>query len=136
MNDLRRWLLIGVVILVGGLVATKMRQSVLTPGPLTPESTPQNYSVLLIRGDQDPACQEIYRLVDEAEASYGESIAVMKSDWSADNPWIERYDIRFVPAVVFLDPEGNEIERFVGESSTVRENLKEALASFETVATQ
>jgi len=136
MKNVRGWLLIGVLVLVGGLVATKVRDSVLAPEPLAPENTPQKYSVLLIRGDYDPECQEIYDLVDNAETSYDDSIAVLKSDWSTDNPWIEKYAVRAVPTVVFIDPNGNEINRVVGEGSAVKAELEKELAAFKTVATQ
>jgi hypothetical protein len=136
MKNVRGWLLIGVLVLVGGLVATRVRDAALAPEPLAPENAPQKFSVLLIRGDYDPGCQEIYDLVDEAEASYQESIAVLKADWSADNPWIEKYDIITLPTVVFIDPNGDEINRVVGEGSAVKATLEKELAAFKTVATQ
>lgn len=136
MKNVRGWLLIGVLIFVGGLVATKVRDAALAPEPLAPENAPQKYSVLLIRGDYDPECQEIYDLVDDAEASYDESIAVLKTDWSADNPWIEKYDILTLPTVVFIDPNGNELNRVAGEGSAVKAELEKELAAFKRGATQ
>ncbi len=54
-----------------------------------------------------------------------------QTDWSTDNPLIRKYRIRFLPAVVFVNSKGNEVERIIGESSAVQTKLARSLAQAE-----
>ncbi|ALP53677.1 hypothetical protein Tel_11315 [Candidatus Tenderia electrophaga] len=94
-------------------------------------TSPDGPAIVLIRGDNSPSCQAIHRLVEQAEQRYQGRIEVIQTDWSPDNPLIERYQIRFLPAVVFIDSQGNERGKIVGESQAVQEQLAQALAQAE-----
>ncbi len=87
-------------------------------------------AVLLVRGDNSPDCRAIHRLVDEAAKDYGDHIRVLQMDWSAGNPLIERYQVRFLPSVIFIDAEGRKVGQVVGESPAVQRRLRDALAAF------
>ena len=69
--------------------------------------------------------------MEQAKERYQGQIEVIQSDWSPDNPLIEQYQIRFLPAVIFIDRQGNEKGRIVGESPAVQAQLAEALAQAE-----
>ncbi len=92
---------------------------------------PKGPAIVLIRGDNSPGCNAIHNLVEQAEQRYQGRIEVIQTDWSPDNPLIERYQIHFLPAVVFIDSQGNELGQVVGESPAVQEQLAQALAQAE-----
>ena len=92
---------------------------------------PDGPAIVLIRGDNSPSCQAIHRLVEQAEQRYQGEIEVIQTDWSPENPLLEHYQIRFLPAVVFIDSQGNEQGKIIGESPVVQEQLAQALAQAE-----
>lgn len=85
-------------------------------------------AVILFRGDNSPSCQVIYQLVDEAEQRYSNQITFQQFDWSADNPLIEHYQVRFLPTVLLINRQGKEVDRIIGESPAVQVRLKDRLA--------
>gem|GEM_PF-6997753 len=88
-------------------------------------------AVILFRGDNSPSCQAIHQLVDQAEVRYGNQINFVQTDWSVNNPLIKKYQIRFLPTVVFVDYKNTEALRIIGESPTVQQKLKYALTQLE-----
>ena len=118
------WLI--AVIIVGTVFVLKTR----TPDSQMPVSNPaqvEGPAVILFRGDNSPSCQVIHRLVDAAEQRYSGRIHFRQLDWSPDNPLIERYQVRFLPTVLLLDVNGNEVARIIGESPAVQARLKDTL---------
>lgn len=93
-------------------------------------------AVILFRGDNDPGCQIIYQMVDEAATHHGQQIHFVRTDWSDDNPLIKKYQIRFLPSVVFVNNQDKEIERIVGESPAVQQKLKQTLADVDKLLLQ
>lgn len=130
MNIKRRYIGVAVVLVLVGVFAVK----------LWPDSNndqhagsapPAGPAIVLIRGDNSPSCQVIHRLVEQAEHRYQGKIEVIQTDWSPDNPLIEHYQIRFLPAVVFIDSHGKELGQIIGESPAVQEQLAQTLAQAE-----
>jgi thiol-disulfide isomerase/thioredoxin len=118
------WLLL--IIVIGTVFGWKLwqKQSATNSPSVAQVKGP---AVILFRGDNDPGCQTIYRLVDEAASQHDRQIQFVRLDWSDDNPLIQKYQIRFLPSVVFVDKQDKEIERVVGESPAVQQKLKQAL---------
>lgn len=85
-------------------------------------------AVILFRGDNSADCRAIKRLVDQAAVRYGQSIHFVQQDWSDDNPLIQKYQVHFLPTVVFVDGHGTEAGRLVGESPAVQQKLEKKLA--------
>lgn len=104
------------------------RQAALTP--------PNGPAIILVRGDNSPNCRAIHGLVEQAEARYRGRIKVTQTDWNPDNPLIEQYKIRFLPTVLFIGSSGQEVGRIIGESSTVQDQLAQALNQAETLLAQ
>lgn len=122
------WLWLPVLLVLAGVFGVKYWQqghapTVQAQGIIGP-------AVLLVRGDNSPSCRVIHQLVETAAEEYGDRIRVVQIDWSADNPLIERYGVRFLPMVVFIDAEGRKAGEVVGESPAVQRKLKAALAAF------
>ena len=127
------WLI--ALVIIGTVFGLKTR----TPDTQMPASNPAPVTgpaVILFRGDNSPSCRVIHRLVDEAEQRYGGQITFRQLDWSADNPLIERYQVRFLPTVVLIDHKGKEVGRIMGESPAVQARLKDALARLDPLLTQ
>lgn len=124
-----------ILVIVGAVLGWKAWQQQSTSS--TPSSTQvEGPAVILFRGDNSPSCQAIHRLVDEAAARHGKQIHFAQLDWSADNPLIKHYQIRFLPTVVFVDRHDKEVGRIVGESPAVQQKLAQALAQIDDLLRQ
>lgn len=84
-------------------------------------------AIILFRGDDSAGCHAIHRLVEDAVRRYQDRIPVIQTDWSADNPLIARYHVRFLPTVIFMDAHGNEAGRIIGESPATQAQLARTL---------
>ena len=93
-------------------------------------------AVILFRGDNSPSCRAVHQLVDEAEQRYNSQVAFQQLDWSADNPLIKHYQVRFLPTVLLIDNQGKEVDRIVGESPAVQAKLKERLSKLHSLLVQ
>jgi len=119
-----------VVAVLIGLLGVKLWPA-LTQPQTTQIKPPDGPAIVLVRGDNSPGCNAIHGLVEQAEQRYQGRIEVIQTDWSPDNPLIERYQIRFLPAVVFIDSKGNEVGQIVGESPAIQAKLSQALTQAE-----
>lgn len=90
-------------------------------------------AVILFRGDNSPGCRAIHRLVDQATARYGDRIDFVQLDWSADDPLIKQFGIRFLPTVVFVDRHDKDVGRIVGESPVVQHKLEQELVRLDAL---
>ena len=126
-NGVSVWIWLPVLVLLAGIFGFKYWQG--TRAPVVAQAI-DGPAVLLVRGDNSANCRAIHRLVDEAARDYGDRIRVVQMDWSADNPLIERYQVRFLPSVIFIDAEGRKVGQVVGESPAVQRKLRDALAAF------
>lgn len=88
-------------------------------------------AVILFRGDNSAGCRAIHQLVEQAGARYGQTIQFAQLDWSSDNPLIEKYKIRFLPTVVFIDQHDKVVGRITGESPAVQQQLGQTFAQLE-----
>ena len=120
-----------VAVLLGVLGIKLWPTATETQTQTTQMAPPDGPAIVVIRGDNSSSCQEIYRLVEQAEQRYQGRIEVIQTDWSPDNPLIEHYQIRFLPAVVFIDSQGNEQGKISGESPAAQAQLAQALAQAE-----
>ena len=104
--------------------------------PPTGISSTSGPAIILVRGDNSPSCRAIHGLVEQAAERYRGRIEVIQTDWTANNPLIERYRIRFLPTVVFINRNGAEVGRLVGESEAVQNQLARALSQAESLLKQ
>ena len=79
--------------------------------------------------------QVIHRLVDEAEKRYRQ-ITFRQLDWAPNNPLIEQYQVRFLPTVLLINHQGQEVTRIIGESPAVQAELKDTLARLDSLLLQ
>jgi thioredoxin 1 len=133
LNRVGPWLLLGIII--GSVFGLKFWQQQ-TISNIPPPTQVNGPAVILFRGDNSPSCQTIHRLVDEAAARRGKQIQFAQLDWSDDNPLINKYQIHFLPTVVFLDKQSKEVGRIVGESPAVQQKLAQALAHIDELILQ
>jgi hypothetical protein len=128
-------LALAVIISIGALFGWKVwhRQTSSTPSPATAINGP---AVILFRGDNDPGCRRIYKIVEDAATHHDQRIRFIHQDWSDANPLIAQYQIQFLPSVIFLDRNGQEKLRIVGESPAVQQKLQQTLAQLERLLLQ
>ncbi len=128
----RKYIGVAVVLMLVAIFTLKLWPDS-SHSPQAAATIPTGPAIILVRGDNSPSCQVIHGLVDQAADRYGDQIEVIQTDWSLDNPLIEHYQIRFLPAVVFIDDDGAEVGRIVGESKAVQDQLAQALSQAETL---
>lgn len=127
------WLFI--ILIIGAVFGWKAWQQQTATNALLPTQV-KGPAVILFRGDNSPSCRAIHHLVDQAAVRHGKQINFAQMDWSADNPLIKEYQIRFLPTVVFIDQHDKEVVRIIGESPAVQQKLGQALAQIEDLLRQ
>lgn len=98
--------------------------------------TVEGPAVILIRGDNSPSCRAIHNLIDQASVNHGEQVNFLKLDWADDNPIIKKYQIQFLPTVIFVDQHDKEVGRIVGESPAVQQKLEQVLSQLDELLRQ
>ena len=133
LNRIVPWLLFAIII--GSVFGLKIWQKQTVSN--TPLATQvKGPAVVLFRGDNSLSCQAIHQLVNDAAAQHGDQIHFTQLDWADDNPLIKKYQIRFLPTVVFVDRQNKEVGRIVGESVAVQQKLKQALTHIDELVLQ
>lgn len=84
-------------------------------------------AVILFRGDNDPGCLTIYQMVEQTANHHNSDIHFVQVEWSDQNLLIKKYQVRFLPSVVFVNKNGQEVDRIVGESPAVQQKLQHTL---------
>lgn len=88
--------------------------------------------VLLFKGDNSPGCRAIDKVIIDAEIKYNH-INFMLMDWSDKNPLIKKYQVRFLPTVVFINKNNKEVKRIIGESPAVKQKLEQTVDKLESL---
>jgi len=128
----RKYIGVAVVLLLVAIFTLKLWPDS-SHAPQATVTRPNGPAIILVRGDNSPGCNAIHGLVEQAAERYHGRIEVIQTDWSPDNPLIEQYQIRFLPAVVFIDRKGSEVGRIIGESRAVQDQLSQALSQAEAL---
>lgn len=85
-------------------------------------------AIILFKGDNSASCRKINLLIEQAKIKYQNTINISLNDWSKDNHLVKKYNVLFLPSVIFIDSKGNEVKRIVGESLAVQKKLSQALS--------
>ena len=134
--QLKRFVLaLFIIIVIGAVFGWKVWQKQTTSNDLQSTQV-KGPAVILFKGDNSPSCQAIHSLVDQAAARYRQTINFVQLDWDADNALIKRYEIRFLPTVVFIDQHNKEVGRITGESPAVQQKLGQVLDQLEELLGQ
>ncbi len=91
-------------------------------------------AVILFKGDSSGNCKAIYKIISDAELKHRGNINFIQTEWAENNPLIERYKIRFLPTVVFVDMNNIEVERIVGEGEAIEQKLMQRLSRIEDLS--
>lgn len=92
------WLLI---IIIGAPIGWKMWQKSSGTSEQVAAQV-EGPAVILFKGDYSADCRAIYKIVNDAELKYGDNINFIQTDWTDDNSLIKKYQIRFLPTVIFV----------------------------------
>ena len=88
-------------------------------------------AVILFKGDYSADCRAIYKIVSDAELKHSDNIKFIQLDWSDDNQLIKKYQISFLPTVVFVNQNNAEVDRIVGEGAAIEQKLQHRLEQVE-----
>jgi len=124
-----------IIIVIGAVFGWKVWQKQTTSNDLQSTQV-KGPAVILFKGDNSPSCQAIHSLVDQAAVRYRQKINFVQLDWDAGNTLIKRYEIRFLPTVVFIDQHNKEVGRITGESPAVQQKLGQVLDQLEELLGQ
>jgi thiol:disulfide interchange protein len=114
------------VIVIGAAIGWKLwQESPVTSAQITEQI--EGPAVILFKGDYSADCRAIYKIVNDAKIKHSDKINFIQTDWSDDNPLIKKYQIRFLPTVVFVGQNNAEVERIVGEGATIEQKLEQRL---------
>ena len=64
-----------------------------------------------------PPCREQKPIIEEMKKEYAGVVDVIAIDVDEDGELARQYEVRVIPTLVFIDAEGNEVERLTGLSS-------------------
>ena len=82
-------------------------------------------SITMLSTKTCPACKQMTKVFDELKSKHGSSVSTSHI-YLEDNPDIaKKYNVRYVPMLIFRDAKGKEVAREVGFKS-----LSEVLAVF------
>lgn len=74
-------------------------------------------------------CKQLAKTLEKIDTSISSLVEVVDVD--SDNPLVEKYNIRGVPVLLFINDEGNELARLTGAVSakTITDKYNELLNS-------
>lgn len=123
------WLLI---IIIGAPIGWKMWQKSSGTSEQVAAQV-EGPAVILFKGDYSADCRAIYKIVNDAELKYGDNINFIQTDWTDDNSLIKKYQIRFLPTVIFVGQNNTEVKRIVGEGPAIEQKLEQTLGQVENL---
>lgn len=77
--------------------------------------------------DQDAGCRRIYAFADRAERELGDRVEVRRPDVEREKGVVEQYQVKVLPTIVIVSPEGKVEGRFEGEEGETAEQIDQAL---------
>ena len=82
-------------------------------------------SITMLSTKTCPACEQMMKVLNELKSKYSSSVS-SSHIYLEDNPDVaKKYNVRYVPMLIFRDAKGNEIAREIGYKS-----LREVLEVF------
>jgi thioredoxin-like negative regulator of GroEL len=121
------------IVIIGATAGWKLWQKSATSGEQIIAQV-EGPAVILFKGDYSADCRAIYKIVNDARLKHSGTINFIDTDWSEDNPLINKYQIRFLPTVVFVDQNNTEVERIVGEGEAIEQKLEQRLSQVENLS--
>jgi len=61
-----------------------------------------------------PPCREQKPIIEELKKEYAGVVDVIAIDTDKDKELAQKYEIKVIPTLIFVDAEGNEVERLTG----------------------
>jgi thioredoxin-like negative regulator of GroEL len=77
--------------------------------------------------DQDAGCRRIYAFADRAERELADKVEVRRPDVKREKNVVEQFQVRVLPTILLVSPNGAVEERFEGEDNQTAERIDQAL---------
>lgn len=98
--------------------------------PASTQTTAQSKATFYLfhdPSDQDAGCRRIYAFADRAERELGDRVDVRRPDVEREKGVVEQYQVKVLPTIVIVSPEGKVEGRFEGEEGETAEQIDQAL---------
>lgn len=98
--------------------------------PASAQTTAQSKATFYLfhdPSDQDAGCRLIYAFADRAERELGDRVEVRRPDVEREKGVVEQYQVKVLPTIVIVSPEGKVEGRFEGEEGETAEQINQAL---------
>lgn len=127
------------VLAIVGVVVYKFagRQEAPQPPPAVGTATPassatgQAKSIFYLfhdPSDQDAGCRRIYSFADRAESELSDKVEVKRPDVENEKSIVEQYEVRVLPTILVITPDGKVAERHEGEDGETVKRLEGMMA--------
>lgn len=134
MSDAKK-VVIGIIIAVAVISVVAIKLTVKdqapnaekTPGAAAASGYPTVY-LFYNAEDQDSGCKSIYDAFDQARSSFPKGIQSTKINAGENEPLFQKYSVRVLPTVLFVDSKDEVKERIEGEGKEIERRLSGAFA--------
>jgi hypothetical protein len=77
--------------------------------------------------DQDAGCRRIYSYADRAETELAGKVEVRRPDLEREKKLTQAYQVRVLPTILLVSPNGEVQDRFEGEDKATSTRIEQAL---------
>lgn len=122
---------------IGGTSPTVEQKTapVAASSPATNQTTAQSKSTFYLfhdPSDQDAGCRRIYAFADQAEKELSARVEVKRPDVKTEKATVDKYQVRVLPTILVVSPNGEVTERFEGEDGNTIKGLEGMISRLKT----
>lgn len=122
---------------IGGNQPTAEQKNapVAASSPATNQTTAQSKSTFYLfhdPSDQDAGCRRIYAFADQAESELSARVEVKRPDVKTEKAIVDKYQVRVLPTILVVAPDGQITERFEGEDGDTIKGLEGMISRLKT----
>lgn len=103
--------------------------------PATNQTVAQSKSTFYLfhdPSDQDAGCRRIYAFADQAESELSARVEVKRPDVKTEKVIVDKYQVRVLPTILVVAPDGQITERFEGEDGDTIKGLEGMISRLKT----
>lgn len=145
LKNMKKAILALVIIAVIAIVAYKFigngqqmadqKNATVVSTPATINIAAQNKPIFYLfhdPSDQDAGCRRIYAFADQAENELSARVEVKRPDIKTEKAIVDKYQVRVLPTILLVAPDGQVTMRFEGEDGDTIKRLSGLMAQFKT----
>jgi flagellar basal body-associated protein FliL len=82
--------------------------------------------------DQDAGCRRIYAFADQPEKELAARVEVKRPDVKTEKAIVDKFQVRVLPTILLVSPDGQITERFEGEDGDTIKKLESLMTRLKT----